>query len=90
MAAHETRIGSTHLARKALFRRGLEQGYLHVDEIEEALPPGALTPAERWLFYYSLRAAEVELVGEVPRTVSGPLPEPREAAEEREGEPAHH
>jgi hypothetical protein len=38
---------------------------LTVQEIEEALPAGTLTAAERWLLYYSLRAAQVEIVDEV-------------------------
>jgi hypothetical protein len=58
----ENRIGQTYLARKALFAKGLREGRLTVQEIEEALPPGTLTAAERWLLYYSLRAAHVEIV----------------------------
>ena len=34
-------------------------------EIEKALPAGTLTAAERWLLYYSLRAAQVEIIDEV-------------------------
>jgi len=61
----ENRIGKTYLARKALFAKGLREGRLTVQEIEEALPPGTLTAAERWLLYYSLRAAQVEIVDEL-------------------------
>lgn len=61
----ENRIGSSYVARKALFAKGLKEGRLTVQEIEEALPPGSLTAAERWLLYYSLRAAQVEIVDEV-------------------------
>ncbi|AKU91608.1 hypothetical protein [Vulgatibacter incomptus] len=60
----DVKIGKSHLARKALFRRGVQQRSLSVEEIEEALPPGSLTSAERWLLYYSLRAAEIEIVGD--------------------------
>jgi hypothetical protein len=60
----DVKIGKSHYARKALFRKGIRQGYLTVEEIEQALPPGTLTPAERWLLYYSLRAAEVEILGD--------------------------
>lgn len=60
----EPKIGSSHVARKELFRHGIRQGYLTVAEIEEALPAGSLTPAERWLLYYSLRAAEVEILAD--------------------------
>lgn len=55
------RIGGGHTIRKSLFVRGIRQGFLNVEEVEDTLPPGLLTPAERWLLYYSLRAADVEL-----------------------------
>ncbi len=61
----ENRIGKSYMARKALFAKGLREGRLTVQEIEDALPPGTLTAAERWLLYYSLRAAQVEIVDEV-------------------------
>lgn len=68
------KIGPSYLARKRLFAKGLRDGRLTVQEIEEALPPGTLTAAERWLLYYSLRAAQVELIdeqtGEVDRGFS--------------------
>ena len=56
------RIGRSHKARKALFTRGIRRGFLSVGEIDEALPPGSLTDAERWLLYYSLHAARVEIL----------------------------
>ncbi len=56
------KIGRSHKARKALFTRGIRRGFLTVDEIDEALPPGSLTDAERWLLYYSLHAARVEVL----------------------------
>lgn len=58
------RTGETHEARKAIFRKGVQEGRLTVKEIEEAIPPGGLTASERWLLYYSLRAADIEIVGE--------------------------
>ena len=61
----ENRIGKSYLARKGLFAKGIKDGRLTVQEIEEALPPGTLTAAERWLLYYSLRAAQVEIVDEL-------------------------
>jgi len=64
-AVVENRIGKSYMARKALFAKGLREGRLTVQEIEEALPAGTLTAAERWLLYYSLRAAQVEIVDEV-------------------------
>ena len=60
----ENRIGESYLARKALFAKGIKDGRLTVQEIERALPSGTLTAAERWLLYYSLRAAEVEILDE--------------------------
>jgi hypothetical protein len=51
----------SHRARKELFQRGIRQGSLTVQEIEEALPVGSLSDAERWLLYYSLQAAGVEV-----------------------------
>ncbi len=59
-----TRMGESYKARKLLFAKGLREGRLTVQEIETALPPGVLTAAERWLLYYSLRAAEVEILDE--------------------------
>ncbi len=51
----------THEARKALFQLGIRRGHLSLDEIDRALPSGSLSPAERWLLFYSLRAAGVEI-----------------------------
>jgi hypothetical protein len=53
----------SHAVRRELFVRGVRRGFLTVQEIEEALPPGCLSPSERWLLYYSLRAANVEVRG---------------------------
>jgi hypothetical protein len=55
------KIGRSHKARKALFARGIRRGYLLIEEIDEALPPGSLTDAERWLLFYSLKASRVEV-----------------------------
>jgi len=55
------KIGRSHKARKALFTRGIRRGYLLIGEIDEALPPGSLTDAERWLLFYSLKASRVEI-----------------------------
>ncbi len=51
----------THEARKALFQLGIRRGHLSLDEIDRALPAGSLSPAERWLLFYSLRAAGVDI-----------------------------
>jgi hypothetical protein len=51
----------SHEARKALFQIGIRRGHLSLDEIDRALPPGSLSPSERWLLFYSLRAAGVEI-----------------------------
>lgn len=73
----------SHEARKALFQLGIRRGYLTLDEIDRALPPGSLSPAERWLLFYSLRASGVEIrdrdgaAVEVPREPpGGPSPGP--------------
>lgn len=55
--------GRAHEARKQLFARGVRRGWLTLEEIEGALPAGALTPAERWLLFYSFRAAGIEIRG---------------------------
>lgn len=54
--------GAVHFARMELFKKGLKEGRLSLQEIEEKLPQGSLSAAERWLFYYSLRASHVELL----------------------------
>ncbi len=51
----------SHRARKELFQRGIQRGSLTIQEIEQALPAGSLTDAERWLLYYSLHASGVEI-----------------------------
>jgi hypothetical protein len=51
----------THEARKALFQLGIRRGHLSLDEIDRALPAGSLSPSERWLLFYSLRAAGVDI-----------------------------
>ena len=52
---------NSHEARKALFRKGIQQGFLTLADIDAALPPETLSPADRWLLFYSLRASEVEI-----------------------------
>jgi hypothetical protein len=73
----------THEARKALFQLGIRRGTLSLDEIDRAMPPGSLSPAERWLLFYSLRASGVDIrdrdggAVEVPREPpGGHAPEP--------------
>jgi hypothetical protein len=58
-------FGPNYLARKALFAKGLRERRLTTQEIEAALPSGALTASERWLLYYSLRASQVEIIDEL-------------------------
>jgi len=60
------RSGSdSHEARKTLFQTGIRRGWLDLAEIERALPAGSLSPPERWLLFYSLRAAGVEIRDEL-------------------------
>ena len=85
------KIGREHLARKELFAQGIRRGYLTLDEIDEALPSGSLTDAERWLLFYSLRAARVEIHDtdgrrlEMDRTAGDGIPK---GLENFDGEPA--
>lgn len=76
------KVGREHKARKALFTRGIRRGMLTLDEIDEALPAGSLSDAERWLLFYSLHAARVEIQDSDGRRVG--LEELRAS----EGEPA--
>lgn len=73
----EEKTGKAYWARKRLFEKGIRHKRLSVQEIDRLLPPGSLTATERWLLYYSLRAAEVELVndetGELARAGFEPL-----------------
>ena len=68
-----------------------------IQEIEDSLPSEALTAAERWLLYYSLHAAEIEIRDECGATVEVPplsqaeleaLAEERSAASGAQHEPA--
>ncbi|MBI5549040.1 MAG: RNA polymerase sigma factor region1.1 domain-containing protein [Deltaproteobacteria bacterium] len=72
------KTGQSHGARKQLFQQGLRRGFLTIQEIEDALPPGTLTAAERWLLYYSLRAAEIEIRDESGHLVTVPALSPEE------------
>ena len=64
MPSVDTKIGHSYVARRELFAKGLKTGRLTQREIQDALPDGSLTAAERWLLYYSLRASGVEIVDE--------------------------
>jgi hypothetical protein len=66
----------THEARKALFQLGIRRGHLSLDEIDRALPAGSLSPAERWLLFYSLRAAGVEILDRGGASVDVPREPP--------------
>ena len=82
------KIGRSHKARKALFARGIRRGYLLVEEIDEALPPGSLTDAERWLLYYSLHASRVEVLDHRGKRVE--LEDLRSSRDELQGVPESH
>ncbi len=66
------KTSSSHRARKELFQRGIQRGWITVQEVERALPAGSLTDAERWLLYYSLRASGVEIRDADGREVQEP------------------
>ncbi len=74
------RSGSeSHEARKFLFQTGIRRGWLDLVEIDRALPTGSLSPPERWLLFYSLRAAGVEIrdqQGAVVDAIPGDPPRP--------------
>jgi Sigma-70 factor, region 1.1 len=82
------KIGRSHKARKALFTRGIRRGLLTVEEIDEALPPGTLTDAERWLLYYSLHASRVEVMDRRGKRVD--LEDLRSSRDELQGVPESH
>ena len=82
------KIGRSHKARKALFTRGIRRGFLSIGEIDEALPPGSLTDAERWLLFYSLHAARVEVVDDEGRRME--LEELRSSSAGEEASPDQH
>jgi hypothetical protein len=82
------KIGRSHKARKALFTRGIRRGFLTVEEIDEALPPGSLTDAERWLLYYSLHASRIEVLDQRGRRVE--LEDLRSSRDELQGTPESH
>src|ERR1700694_5642156 len=75
------KIGREHKARKALFTKGIRRGFLTLEEIDEALPAGSLSDAERWLLFYSLHAARAEVRGSAGQQVG--LDELRPARDER-------
>ena len=56
-----TQSGRSHEARKRLFSKGVRRGWVSLAEVDEAAPEGSLSPAERWLLFYSLRAAGVDV-----------------------------
>ena len=62
--AVDDQLGPIYFARKALFAKGVRQRRLTMQEIEATLPKDAVTAAEKWLLYYSLRAAQVEIIDE--------------------------
>lgn len=64
------KIGHAHKLRKNLFVKGLREGYLDVAEVERTLPEGLMSASERWLFYFSLRASQVELRDSAGRPVT--------------------
>jgi hypothetical protein len=72
----------SHEARKSLFQLGIRRGHLTLDEIDRALPAGSLSPAERWLLFYSLRAAGVEIRDREGGSVEVPAEPPGDHAPE--------
>jgi hypothetical protein len=77
------KIGREHKTRKALFTKGIRRGFLTLEEIDEALPNGSMTDAERWLLFYSLHASRVEILDGRGRRIS--LAEIRSTRDELQG-----
>jgi hypothetical protein len=77
------KIGREHKSRKALFTRGIRRGFLTLEEIDEALPAGSMSDAERWLLFYSLHAARVEILDGGGRRIG--LDELRSTRDELQG-----
>ena len=82
------KIGREHKTRKALFTKGIRRGFLTLEEIDEALPNGSMTDAERWLLFYSLHAARVEILDGRGRRIS--LDEIRSTRDELQGVDERH
>jgi hypothetical protein len=72
----------SHEARKSLFQLGIRRGHLTLDEIDRALPAGSLSPSERWLLFYSLRAAGVQIRDREGASVDVPAEPPTDHAPE--------
>jgi hypothetical protein len=81
------KIGREHKTRKALFTKGIRRGFLTLGEIDEALPNGSMTDAERWLLFYSLHASRVEILDGRGRRIS--LEEIRSTRDELQGVSDH-
>jgi len=61
-------LARSHEARKALFKRGLRQGFVTAEELEEAMPHDRFEPLEIATLVYSLQACGIEI-----RPASGEL-----------------
>jgi hypothetical protein len=63
-----------------------------VDDVEASLPEGLLSGSERWLLYFSLRSAEVELRDNDGRPVTPDdiVPEHRMARAQQESQSIEH
>ena len=54
-------LSRSHEARKALFKRGLRQGFVTEAELEEAMPHDRFEPLEIATLVYSLQACGIEI-----------------------------
>lgn len=55
------KTSESHSARMRLFQRGIREGRLTIEEVEQTLSSEPFSDEDRWLLYYSLRAAGVEI-----------------------------
>ena len=51
-----------HMAKKALFKLGLQNGYLHMETIKDVLPEQYATLDEMEVFFFSLEVLEVRII----------------------------
>ncbi len=60
-ANDSSKMGKSHREKIHLFQAGLRRGFVTSQEVDAVLPEDQANDAERWLLYYSLQAAEIEI-----------------------------
>jgi hypothetical protein len=54
-------MGKSHRDKIHLFQEGLRRGFVTSQEVDAVFFEDQANDAERWLLYYSLQAAEIEI-----------------------------